>query len=259
MLGTLCVIYAPSQGGCSPASVRMPLQARSGLCKTRNVSTASVGAAKEASCHAALDIVRAGTVASCRFGLRPCRAQILPLFSCRYNIWVIPRSLLANRRLGLPASLAWLTTQREVLQSSALLPISSGLVPFQYHTTVHTLKPDIAKQCCFNSCITCLSPASECTSSAPFFKWVLRFRVWVYCAESAESVSDGTDPNDVPGGTAPDSPVQLPEFTAVDQSGSDFSLAQLQVCFVHLQTISSIPIGTPCHRYHVAAVMTASN
>ena len=82
--------------------------------------------------------------------------------------------------------------------------------------------------------------------------------MWEYCAESAESVSDGTDPNDVPGGTAPDSPVQLPEFTAVDQSGSDFSLAQLQVCFVHLQTISSIPIGMPSHRDHVAAAMTAS-
>ena len=50
-------------------------------------------------------------------------------------------------------------------------------------------------------------------------------------AESAGSVSDGTDPNDVPGGSAPEEPVQLPQFTAVDQSGSDFSLAQLQVCF----------------------------
>ncbi|EIE23411.1 hypothetical protein COCSUDRAFT_62946 [Coccomyxa subellipsoidea C-169] len=53
-------------------------------------------------------------------------------------------------------------------------------------------------------------------------------------AESAGSVSDGTDPNDVPGGSAPEEPVQLPQFTAVDQSGSDFSLAQLQGDFTLL-------------------------
>ena len=72
-------------------------------------------------------------------------------------------------------------------------------------------------------------------------------------AESAESVSDGTDPNDVPGGTAPDSPVQLPEFTAIDQSGSDFSLQQLQVC---VSCAFPFLFNVPMHSPHIACIST---
>lgn len=37
------------------------------------------------------------------------------------------------------------------------------------------------------------------------------------------------DPNEVKGGSAPDEPIQLPEFTATDQSGNEFGLEQLKV------------------------------
>jgi len=39
------------------------------------------------------------------------------------------------------------------------------------------------------------------------------------------------DPNDVKTGSAPDEPVQIPEFTAVDQLGNEVGLEQIKVCW----------------------------
>ncbi len=38
------------------------------------------------------------------------------------------------------------------------------------------------------------------------------------------------DPNEVKTGSAPDAPVQIPEFTAVDQLGNEVGLEQIKVC-----------------------------
>ena len=45
----------------------------------------------------------------------------------------------------------------------------------------------------------------------------------------AGSVTEGVDPNELPAGSAPEDPVQLPDFTVIDSTGSDFSLDKLQV------------------------------
>ena len=45
----------------------------------------------------------------------------------------------------------------------------------------------------------------------------------------AGSVTEGVDPNELPTGSAPEDPVQLPDFTVIDSTGSDFSLDKLQV------------------------------
>lgn len=48
---------------------------------------------------------------------------------------------------------------------------------------------------------------------------------------------DGVDPNDVEGGTAVDEPVQLPNITAINQSGDKFSLEQLKVLLFRIHFI----------------------
>ncbi len=45
----------------------------------------------------------------------------------------------------------------------------------------------------------------------------------------AGNVTYGVHPNELPTGTAPEDPVQLPDFTVIDSTGSDFSLDKLQV------------------------------
>ncbi|CAL8472278.1 g11820 [Coccomyxa elongata] len=53
-------------------------------------------------------------------------------------------------------------------------------------------------------------------------------------AREAGSVTDGVHPNELPTGTAPEDPVQLPDFTVFDSTGSDFSLDKLQGDFTLL-------------------------
>ena len=49
-------------------------------------------------------------------------------------------------------------------------------------------------------------------------------------ADSATETPELLDPNQVKGGTAPSKTVPLPDFTATDHTGSQFTLDQIKVC-----------------------------
>ncbi len=52
-------------------------------------------------------------------------------------------------------------------------------------------------------------------------------------AASATETPETLDPNQVKGGTAPSKTVQLPDFTATDHTGSEFTLEQIKVwCWI---------------------------
>ena len=80
-------------------------------------------------------------------------------------------------------------------------------------------------------------------------------RVCAALADSATETPETLDPNQVKGGTAPSKTVQLPDFTATDHTGSEFTLEQIKVWCCTVKESSLMPcllalavaVRAPCH------------